>query len=169
MSELKMVIPTKSLILPVAIPGSGKTTLLKQIHLPGFRWGPDDVRRACFGDVSIQGHGDLVHRAAQAMLRCRLADGLSSAYDATNVTPNTRKVIVDIAREYGYYVVAFVSDVSKELALARNSDREVGRVPEHVIERMWKQKESSIKDIAGEVDRVYRFDHTTMRLRIEWT
>jgi len=169
MADVLLKIPTKSLVLPVAVPGSGKTTLLKQVHVPGWRHGPDDVRRTMFGDVSIQGHGDLVHTAAQAMLRCRLADGLPSAYDATNVTPKTRKVLVDLARWYGYTVVALVSEVPQELALLRNRLRTEGVVPEHVIERMWKQKESAISLIYTEVDKVYHFHEDTTRFRIEWT
>jgi predicted kinase len=169
MPDVLMNIPTKTLVLPVAVPGSGKSTLLRQIHIPGFRHGPDDVRATMFGDVSIQGNGRLVHEAAQAALRCRLAEGLPSAYDATNVLQSSRKAIVAIAQEYGYFVAALVSEVPKEVAHRRNQLRGPGVVPDHVIDRMWQQKESAISQIYIEVDKVYHFHEDTARFDIEWT
>ena len=140
MNTLTMYLPIKSLIIPVAVPGSGKSTLLRFIEegggevLKGFRIGADDVRERMFGEVSVQGDPRLVHTAAQALIEVRLAAGLPSAYDATNVTQKARKPLLDLAAKYNYHVVGLISDVPVEVAKDRNANRTVGQVPEFVID-----------------------------------
>lgn len=172
MSTIRLQLPKRSLIVPVAVPGSGKTTLLKQVEvnskLPGFRHGPDDVRRTMYGAVEEQGHGGKVHDAARACLECRLAVGLPAAYDATNVTPSARKLITDLGRHYGYYIVALIFTVDKELAHFRNRLRAQGRVPEHVIDRMWKQKESAPVTLDEDFDSLVWFNEGDHTLDITW-
>lgn len=165
-----LILPERTLIVPIAVPGSGKTTLLNRIEqatgLPGFRHGPDDVRRTLFGNVSYQGNGGLVHAAAQAMLKARLAEGIPAAYDATNVTAKTRRVILDIAQDFEYHTVALILEIPISIAHARNQDRTAGRVPDYVIDRMYKQMHSG-----GAVfgfDEIIHCDERTTEINVEW-
>jgi predicted kinase len=170
MGIIRLQCAPKTLIVPVAVPGSGKSTLLGQV-LPhsGFRHGPDDVRRALYGSVEEQGHGGKVHDAARACLECRLAVGLPAAYDATNVTPSARKLITDLGRRYGYRTLGLVSNVPTSVALARNSLRVVGRVPEHVINRMAKQVQSAPVTLDEDFDSLAWFGPRDHTLIIDWT
>jgi len=169
MSTIRLQLPKRSLIIPVAVPGSGKSTLLGQV-LPhsGFRHGPDDIRRAMYGSVEEQGNGQKVHEAARAALECRLAVGLPAAYDATNVTPSARKLITDLGRKYSYHNLAMISNVSPEVAHARNQLRVTGRVPDHVIDRMAKQAQSAPVTLKEDFDSLTWFEEGTDTLIIDW-
>ena len=170
MGTIRLQLPKRSLIVPVAVPGSGKSTLLGQV-LPhsGFRHGPDDVRRALYGSVEEQGHGGKVHDAARACLECRLAVGLPAAYDATNVTPSARKLITDLGRKYSYHILGLISNVPVSVAQARNSLRVSGRVPEHVINRMAKQARSAPVTLEEDFDSLVWFHEGDHTLDITWT
>ena len=173
MGTIRLQCRPKTLIVPVAVPGSGKTTLLKQVEvnskLPGFRHGPDDVRRTMYGAVEEQGHGGKVHDAARACLECRLAVGLPAAYDATNVTPSARKLITDLGRRYGYHTLGLISNVPPTVAHARNRLRVTGRVPDHVIDRMAKQAQSAPVTLEEDFDSLVWFHEGDHTLDITWT
>jgi predicted kinase len=167
MHEINLTLPTKTLIVPVGLPGSGKSTLLGQI-LPhsGFRHGADDVRRTMFGDVSTQGNPAIVHEAARHMLLVRMTEGLPCAYDATNLTEKDRRGLLVMADQSGYYTVALIGQVSKEVAKVRNAQR-TAPVPEFVIDRMAKKLDAP-KPPEG-FDRLVYFNQSTTGLSIEWT
>ena len=131
-------LPKKTLIVPIGIPGSGKSTLLNRVSVdwPGFRFGADDIRELVFGDVSTQGNPGLVHEAARAALKIRLATELPACYDATNINRKSRAPLFGLAKAYGYDVVALVSTVPYDVAEERNKNRTVGKVPEFVLDRM---------------------------------
>jgi predicted kinase len=165
--DINLTLPTKTLIVPVGLPGSGKSTLLGQV-LPhsGFRHGADDVRRTMFGDVSTQGNPMLVHLAARHMLLVRMTEGLPCSYDATNLTVRDRADLLVMAEQNGYYTVALIGQVSKEVAKLRNAQR-TSPVPEFVIDRMAKKLDAP-KPSEG-FDRLVYFDQSTTGLTIEWT
>ena len=170
MSTLTMRIPHRSLSLPVGIPGSGKTTLLNYLEsngdweIRGLRFGADDVRRIVFRDVSVQGTPRLAHAAARAVLEVRMDAGLTACYDSTNLTYKARDPLLDLALQYNYTVVYLVSAVPLEVALARNTARTDGCVPNEVMARMWSQRSEPARD-----ERRYDFWETTTALEIAWT
>src|SRR3954447_20284214 len=113
-----LVLPRRAAVVPIGAPGAGKTTVLSamadQLGEPGFRHGPDDVRRLAFGTVAYQGAGDLVHRAAQAIFAARLSSGRAAAYDATNTLRKERRELLELVRPYRVTPVALVFCVCED-------------------------------------------------------
>jgi len=175
MTTLKMSLPTKSLVIPVGLPGSGKSTLLRGIEerygLAGFRYGADDVRKTMFGDVSTQGNPALVHGAARAMLEVRMAEGLPSTYDATNLTLKARRPLIELCGKYEYTAVLLMARISYDTAQSRNRGREEGRVPGHVLDRMNRQLNDGEWKKACQQGRSgipYFFDEDTTDIEVDW-
>jgi protein phosphatase len=71
----------------------------------------------------------LLHRA----LRRRLADGLLSVVDATNLERHARRAVMTRAAEAGIPTITIVLDVPLATALARNRLRPARRVSDDVV------------------------------------
>lgn len=174
-TQLEMALTRNALVIPVAVPGSGKTTLLQaaaaSIGDPGWRFGPDDVRRLCFSSVSVQRRPEHVHRATRAIVSVRLSVGIGAAYDATSVGVRDRAVLLELARDFGIPAVALLSKVPFEVARARNAARPErdGRVPDFVMDRM----EARVRSVTEESLRaegfapVYVFDEHTSSISLQ--
>ena len=121
------MLPRRAAVVPIGAPGAGKTTVLtamaQALGEPGFRHGPDDVRRVAFGTVAYQGAGHLVHQAAQAIFAARLSSGRAAAYDATNTLRKERGELLELVRPYRVAPVALVLRVDDDELLRRNRSR----------------------------------------------
>jgi predicted kinase len=87
------------LIITFGIPGSGKTRWATEFcQKSGFaRISPDDLRREITGDVSDQTQNGEVWKRAFHALKENIANGISTVFDATNVSERTRKSLETIA------------------------------------------------------------------------
>jgi protein phosphatase len=74
---------------------------------------------------------DVLHYIASM----RLSRGRLVAVDATNVQPEARKGLIDLARRHHVLLSAIVFNVSEELCLARNSQRPDRNFGPHVVRR----------------------------------
>lgn len=134
-------------ILLIGLPGSGKSTLAPQLTLPGLRHvivSTDAIRAQLFGDESTQGSWLQIEqerqRAFVAAAR-QVAQGQQDAliYDATNVARRQRRAAIALARQVGFGdIMGLWLDVPLSVCLERNRCRD-RRVPEAVIQRMYRQ------------------------------
>jgi protein phosphatase len=130
---MKIAIPNLSLVVLIGPSGSGKSTFARRHFQPTEILSSD----ACRGMVSDDENDQTVTKDAFDVLRFvagkRLALGRLTVVDATNVQPEARKPLVELARQYHCLPVAIVLDMPERVCQERNrarADRDFGP---HVI------------------------------------
>jgi polynucleotide kinase-phosphatase len=119
----KLPIPALSLVVLVGPSGSGKSTFARA-HFKSTEVLSSDAFRAMVRDDELrldatQDAFEVLHLVA----RRRLAAGLLTVVDATNVHAEDRKQLVELARSMHVLPVAIVLDVDVDLCIARNDTR----------------------------------------------
>lgn len=137
-------IPELSLIGLIGASGSGKSTFAAR-HFRPTEVLSSDAFRGLVGDdendlsVTSQAFDALHHVAAT-----RLGLGRLTVIDATNVQPDARRPLVQIARDHHVIPVAIVLDVPERVCLERNRDRPDRDFGAHVVRRQLSSLRRSI-------------------------
>ncbi|HET7026311.1 MAG TPA: AAA family ATPase [Candidatus Limnocylindrales bacterium] len=130
---LVLELPDPCVVLLVGPAGAGKTTFARRLFASEEILSSDAFRALVSGDEADQ----RATRRAFAMLNRtlvrRLADGLLSVVDATNLERHARRAIATRAAAARVPTVALVFDVPLRTALARNRLRPGRRVPDAVV------------------------------------
>ena len=142
---MNLTLPELSLVLLIGSSGSGKSTFARKHFKPtevissDFCWGlvSDD-------ENSLEATGDAFD-VLQYVVGKRLARGLLTVIDATNVQPEARKPLVELAREYDVLPVAIVLEVSERVCQDRNKTRTDRDFGSHVIRNQILQLRKSLR------------------------
>jgi protein phosphatase len=147
---MKICIPDLSLVVLIGPSGSGKSTFARKHFLPTEVLSSD----ACRGMVSDDENNQAVTNEAFALLHYiaaqRLALGRLTVIDATNVQPEARKPLVELARKYHCLPVAVVLNLPERLCQDRNQAREERDFGPHVIRQQHSQLRRSLRGLARE-------------------
>ena len=132
-------IPNLSLVILIGPSGSGKSTFARKHFRPTEILSSD----ACRGMVSDDENDQAVTKEAFELLhfiaRKRLALGHLTVADATNVQPEARKPLVQLAREHHCLPVALVFNLPEKVCEERNRGREDRNFGPHVIRQQKSQ------------------------------
>jgi protein phosphatase len=126
-------LPAPCLVVLVGAAGSGKSTLAARLFTPDQVLPSDAYRGRIAGDEADQGVSRVAFRLLHRDLERRLAGGLTSVVDATNVTAHARRSLTRIAARHGVPAIAVVLDLPPGLVLARNATRPGRIVPESAV------------------------------------
>lgn len=147
---MKITIPELSLVVMIGASGSGKSTFARQ-HFKATEILSSDL---CRGLVSDDENDQSATNDAFAVLhfiaRKRLAAGRLTVVDATNVQPEARKPLVEIAREFHVLPVAIVVDMPERLCQDRNQNRPDRQFGSHVVRNQAQQLRRSIRGLERE-------------------
>jgi protein phosphatase len=147
---MNLTIPKLSLVVLVGPSGSGKSTFARR-H---FR--PTEVLSSdfCRGMVSDDENDQSVTKEAFEVLRFvagkRLSLGRLTVVDATNVQPEARRPLVELARQYHCLPVAIVLDLPERVCQERNRDRLDRDFGPHVIRNQSSQLRRSLRGVRKE-------------------
>ncbi|MBP7253332.1 MAG: polynucleotide kinase-phosphatase, partial [Alphaproteobacteria bacterium] len=145
MNNTNIQIPELSLVLLVGASGCGKSSFARKHFKPTEVISSD----YCRGLVSDDENNQACSKAAFEVLRFiaakRLAAGKLTVIDATNVQTESRKELINLAREYHVIPVAIVLNLPKEICFARNADRPDRQFGKHVIWNQSNQLQRSLK------------------------
>lgn len=129
------------LVVLSGMPACGKTTYRKKLAVMDFDVVcPDDIREELYGNASIQGDGEKVFECAHKRLKligCRCGNAI---FDATNLTAQRRKELIEIMRPYYDTIICHYFRPNFEKSVEQNEKRE-RKVPKEVIRRMCYQWE----------------------------
>src|SRR5687768_16372379 len=148
MSKLK--IPELSLVVMVGVTGSGKSSFARKHFKPTEVLSSDFCRGLVSDDENNQAATNDAFDLLHFIARSRLKRGNLTVVDATNVQPEARKLLVEIAREYHALPVAIVVNVPERLCHDRNASRPDRAFGPHVIRQHSSQHRRTLRGLGRE-------------------
>ena len=143
-------LPRDALVLFVGAAGSGKSTWANAAFRPTQVLSSDFFRGVVADDEADQRASEDAFEVLELAVRKRLARGLLTVVDATNLESWARFRWIDLAARHGRPAVAVVIRVSLERALARNGARESRRVAADVVTRQVRELERALPGLPAE-------------------
>lgn len=141
-----ILLPDPSLVVLIGAAGAGKSTLAARLFAPDAVLSSDAFRAVVSGDEADQRATRTAFAILHRQLARRLAGGLTTVVDATNVTAFARRGLVRRAAAHGVPAVALVFDLDPEVVLARNGARTGRIVPELAVRRQLADLARSVRD-----------------------
>lgn len=140
-----------SLVVLIGASGSGKSTFAHRHFKPTEIISSDFCRGLVADDENDQSASweafDVLHYIAGK----RLAAGRLTVVDATNVQPESRRQLVQLAREHDVLPIAIVLDLPEQVCLARNAARpDRADMPRHVVQRHRRELRRSLRGLERE-------------------
>src|SRR5437870_1076727 len=143
-------IPSLSLVVLIGPSGSGKSTFARKHFLSTEVLSSD----ACRALVSDTENNQAVTPEAFEVLHFiaakRLALGRLTVVDATNVQPEARQPLVQLARQYHCLPVAVVLNLPERLCQDRNRSRAEREFGPHVVRQQLSQLRRSLRGLGRE-------------------
>ncbi|MCL4253050.1 MAG: polynucleotide kinase-phosphatase, partial [Anaerolineae bacterium] len=148
MTEIK--IPEFCLILLVGASGSGKSSFANHHFLPTEILSSDALRGWVSDDETSMDATQDAFEVLRFIAQKRLARMKLTVIDATNVQPEARKHLLELAQEYHAKPIALVFDMPESLCIQRNQSRTDRSIPNHAIKRQNQQLRRSINGLEHE-------------------
>src|SRR5436190_2104582 len=147
---MTLTIPELSFVVLIGVSGSGKSTFARKHFKPTEILSADYCRGLVSDDENSQAATKDAFELLHFIARKRLAAGKLTVVDATNVQPESRKPLVEIAREFHCLPVAIVLDVPERVAHDRNKTRADRDFGPHVIRQQAQQLRRSLRGLERE-------------------
>ncbi|HEY3559519.1 MAG TPA: polynucleotide kinase-phosphatase [Kribbella sp.] len=148
MTELQ--IPQLCLVVLVGASGSGKSTFARRHFLSTEVISSDFCRGLVSDDENDQAASKDAFEVLHFIAAKRLAAGRLTVIDATNVQPEARKELVNLAREYDVLPVAIVLDPPERVCVERNEQRADRQFGAKVIVRQRSQLRRGLRSLKRE-------------------
>jgi protein phosphatase len=130
---MRITVPELSLVVLIGASGSGKSTLARRLFKPTEVLSSDTCRGWVSDDENSQEATNDAFDVLHYLARKRLARGLLTVVDATNVRAEDRRALVAIAREYHCLPCAIVVDTPEHVCQERNLQRADRQFGVHVV------------------------------------
>ena len=145
-----ITLPELSLVILIGASGAGKSTFAQKHFKSTEIISSDFCRGLVSNDENNQEASgdafDLLHYVVEK----RLARGLLTVVDATNVQPQDRKPLLNLAKQYHFFAVAIVFNLAEKLCFERNKERPNRNFGIHVVRRHTKSLRSSLRRLKQE-------------------
>ncbi|MFD9123894.1 polynucleotide kinase-phosphatase [Kitasatospora sp. NPDC059571] len=139
-----------SLVVLIGTSGSGKSTFAREHFLPTQVVSSDFCRGVVADDENDQSASADAFDVLHYIVGKRLAAGRLTVVDATNVQPESRRQLVQIARDHDVLPIAIVLDVPASVCAERNRHRPDRQLPDHVIPRQQRELRRSLRGLERE-------------------
>jgi polynucleotide kinase-phosphatase len=116
-------VPELSLVVLVGVSGSGKSTFAAKHFTPTQVISSDFCRGLVADDENDQSATPAAFDLLHHIVGVRLARGLFTVVDATNVQYAARRSLIELAKKHDVLVDAIVLDTPEEVAIERNAGR----------------------------------------------
>ena len=144
-------LPELSLVLLIGTSGAGKSTFARRLFKPTEIVSSDHCRALVADDENDQAATPDAFALLHYLVGVRLKRGLLTVVDATNVQPEARKTLVQLARDYHVLPTAIILDVPDHVAESRNRAREERKhMGRHVVPQQRMQLRRSLKTLKHE-------------------
>lgn len=140
-----------SLVVLIGATGSGKSTFAARHFKPTEVLSSDFCRGLVSDDENDQSASRDAFEVLHHIAGKRLAAGRLTVIDATSVQSESRKQLVDLARQYDVLPIAIVLDVPEQVCAERNAARpDRAGMPRHVIQRHQRELRRSLRGLERE-------------------
>jgi protein phosphatase len=146
----ELTIPELSLVVLVGVTGSGKSTFARTHFKPTEVISSDFCRGLVADDENDQSATPAAFEVLRFIVAKRLAAGRLTVIDATNVQPEARRDLVQLARDHDVLPAAIVLDLPEKLCAERNATRPDRDFGPHVIRRQRSQLRRSVNHLGRE-------------------
>ncbi len=147
---MNISIPELSLVVLVGASGSGKSTFARRHFKATEVLSSDFCRALVSDDENEQGATKDAFEVLHFVARKRLAAGRLTVVDATNVQPEARKPLLELAREHYVLPVAIVLDMPERVCHERNRARPDRDFRPHVVRRQVQNLRRSLRGLQRE-------------------
>ena len=147
---MTLSIPEIALVVLIGPSGSGKSTFARKHFKPTEVLSSDYCRGLVSDDENCQAATTDAFDVLHFIARKRLAAGKLTVVDATNVQPEARKPLVELAREHHCLPVAIVFDLPERICHDRNTARADRSFGPHVIRQQMQQMRRSLRGLDRE-------------------
>jgi protein phosphatase len=147
---VKITLPELSLVVLVGPSGCGKSTFARKYFKPTEVLSSDFCRGLVSDNENDQSATKEAFETLHFIARKRLARGLLTVVDATNVQPEARKPLVEIAREYHLLPVAIVLNLPERICQDRNQGRPDRNFGKHVVRNQAQDLRRSLRSLERE-------------------
>lgn len=145
-----ITIPELSLVVLIGPSGCGKSTFARKHFKATEVLSSDFCRALVSDDENNQAATKEAFQVLHFIAAKRLAAGKLTVVDATNVQPESRKPLVQLARDYHVLPVALVLNLHDRICQDRNRDRTDRNFGPHVIRQQSQQLRRSIRNLKRE-------------------
>jgi protein phosphatase len=143
-------IPKLSLVVLIGPSGSGKSTFARRHFLPTEILTSDECRGLVSDNENDQSATDDAFAVLHFIAARRLARGNLTVVDATNVQPESRRPLVELARKFHCLPVAIVLNLPESVCRQRNDGRADRQFGPHVIAQQRSQLRRSLNGLRRE-------------------
>jgi protein phosphatase len=147
---MKIAIPKLSLVVLVGPSGAGKSTFARKHFLPTEVLSSDACRAMVSDDENDQAATKEAFEVLHFVAARRLAAGRLTVIDATNVQPEARKPLVELARQYHCLPVAIALNLPEKVCQERNRSRPERSFGPHVVRQQLSQLRRSLRGLGRE-------------------
>ena len=147
---MNIKIPKLSLVVLIGPSGSGKSTFARKHFLPTEVISSDACRAMVSDDENDQTVTNDAFELLHYIASKRLALGRLAVVDATNVQPESRRPLVQLARKYHCLPVAIVLNAPESVCHERNRDRDDRTFGPHVVRQQRSQLCRSLRGLKRE-------------------
>jgi protein phosphatase len=143
-------LPQLSLVVLVGVSGAGKSTFARRHFKPTEILTSDFCRALVSDDENDQTATGDAFAVLHFVAGRRLARGMLTVVDATNVSPEARKPLIELAREHHVLPVAVVFDLPMSVLEERTRTRTDRSLGSHVLRNQRGQLRRSLRDLQRE-------------------
>ena len=147
---MNYVVPELSLVVLIGASGSGKSSFARKHFKPTEVLSSDYCRGLVSDDENSQAATNDAFEVLHFIAAKRLAAGKLVVVDATNVQSESRKPLVELAREFHCLPVAIVLNLPERLCHDRNQGRADRDFGPHVIRQQTQQLRRSLRGLERE-------------------
>ncbi|WP_375502028.1 polynucleotide kinase-phosphatase [uncultured Jatrophihabitans sp.] len=146
----ELAVPQLSLVVLIGVSGAGKSTFGRAHFRPTEVISSDFCRGLVADDENDQAATPAAFALLHHIVGVRLAAGRLTVVDATNVQPEARKQLVEVARAHDVLPVAIVLDVPDDVCVRRNAARPDRGFGADVVRRQRDQLRRGLKGLQRE-------------------
>ena len=159
---MQITFPELSLIVLIGASGAGKSTFARKHFQPTQILSSDYFRGVVSDDETNQEATKDAFDVLHYITAKRLAAGKLTVIDATNVQPESRKPLINLAKKYHCFAVAIVFDLPESICHERNKQRPDRQFGSHVVRNHTRSLKRSLKKLKREGFRfVYKLSSVT--------
>ncbi|VEP11549.1 Protein serine-threonine phosphatase [Hyella patelloides LEGE 07179] len=147
---MKITSPELSLIVLIGASGAGKSTFARQHFKPTEILSSDYFRGLVSDDENDQAATKDAFEVLHYILAKRLAAGKLTVIDATNVQSESRKPLLQLAKQYHCFATAIVFNLPEAVCHERNKQRPNRQFGSHVVRNHIRSLRRSLRNLKRE-------------------